>query len=200
MNTIGERLKIIRKHEGLKQSDFAKRVLVSGSYISKVESGKEQPSESFIKLVSLEFKVSHQWLEFGTGNMDLDTNDTENYADYFERDLAPEAALELLLELNKSEAVLLQSISSLLYGDTVAFRCQNLAYMLFSISDILKLEINDNKKDLITELLFEYVNIMAEVIASYNKGNPNIDHFAEQCSQEIENKFHKLIEILKSCS
>lgn len=195
MNTIGERIRIIRKHEGLKQSDFAKRVLVSGSYISKVESGKEQPSESFIKLVSLEFKVSHQWLEFGTGDMNPYSN-----TDYFERDLAPEATLKLLLELNISEAVLLQNISFLLNGDTIAFRCQNLAYMLFSISDILNLDIVDSKKDLIIELLFEYINTMAEVIDSYKKGNKDIEHFAEECSQEIKNKFPKLVEILKSCS
>lgn len=41
---------------------------------------------------------------------------------------------------------------------------------------------------------------MAEVIDSYNKGNPNIDRFAAQCSQEIENKFLKLVEVLKFCS
>ena len=58
----------------------------------------------------------------------------------------------------------------------------------------------DGKKDLIIELLFEYINTMAEVIDSYNKGNPNIDRFAAQCSQEIENKFLKLVEVLKFCS
>ena len=41
MNTIGSRMKYLRKQMGLKQIDFANRVLVSASYISKVESDKE---------------------------------------------------------------------------------------------------------------------------------------------------------------
>ena len=42
-------------------------MLVSASYISKVESGKEVPSEMFLKLVSLEFGASHDWLISGIG-------------------------------------------------------------------------------------------------------------------------------------
>ena len=37
---------------------------------------------------------------------------------------------------------------------------------------------NQKKIFKIIELLFEYINTMAEVIDSYNKGNPNIDRFA----------------------
>lgn len=71
MQTLGSRIKAIRTSEKLKQADFAKRVLVSASYISKVESNKEVPSDIFIKLLSLEFNVSYEWLKNGTGEREL---------------------------------------------------------------------------------------------------------------------------------
>ncbi len=49
MEHIGTRVKELRQKEGLKQIDFAKKVLVSSSYISKVEAGKEIPSDIFLK-------------------------------------------------------------------------------------------------------------------------------------------------------
>ena len=71
MNTIGSRIKYLRKQIGLKQIDFANRVLVSASYISKVESDKELPSNIFTKLVALEFNISYEWLKDGIGDMQL---------------------------------------------------------------------------------------------------------------------------------
>lgn len=51
------------------QKEFAERVSVSASYISKVESGKEVPTEMLLKLIALDFKVSLEWLRDGTGEM-----------------------------------------------------------------------------------------------------------------------------------
>ena len=62
MNTIGERMRFLRERVNLKQSAFAERVLVSGSYISKVETGEEIPSDIFTKLVAYgRAKVSKGW-------------------------------------------------------------------------------------------------------------------------------------------
>ena len=70
METIGSRIKFIRKKENLRQIDFASRVLVSASYISKVESGKQIPSNIFVKLIALEFNISYEWLKDGKGEAD----------------------------------------------------------------------------------------------------------------------------------
>ena len=43
-------------------------MLVSSSYISKVEAGKEIPSDIFLKLISLEFGISYDWLKTGDDN------------------------------------------------------------------------------------------------------------------------------------
>lgn len=69
MTHVGERIKIIRKMNNIKQKEFAERVSVSASYISKVESGKEVPTEMLLKLIALDFKVSLEWLRDGTGEM-----------------------------------------------------------------------------------------------------------------------------------
>ena len=59
MEHIGERIKIIRKMYNIKQKEFAERVSVSASYISKVESGKEVPTDivqaysHFVSLVTM---------------------------------------------------------------------------------------------------------------------------------------------------
>lgn len=69
MAHVGERIKTIRKMNNIKQKEFAERVSVSASYISKVESGKEVPTEMLLKLIALDFKVSLEWLRDGTGEM-----------------------------------------------------------------------------------------------------------------------------------
>ena len=42
MDTIGERIRFIRKKNGLKQEEFAKDLSVSRSFISRIESNKEK--------------------------------------------------------------------------------------------------------------------------------------------------------------
>ena len=69
MAHVGERIKTIRKMNNIKQKEFAERVSVSASYISKVESGKEVPTEMLLKLIALDFKVSLEWLRDGIGEM-----------------------------------------------------------------------------------------------------------------------------------
>lgn len=70
---IGTRLKQTRLEHKLTQVEFASKLFVTPSYISKVESGKEIPTEMFVKLVSHEYNVSFDWLSAGTGSMnDID--------------------------------------------------------------------------------------------------------------------------------
>lgn len=63
--TIGERIKEVRASKGVTQAEFASKLFVTPSYISKVESDKEVPTNMFLKLVSYEYKVSYKWLTTG---------------------------------------------------------------------------------------------------------------------------------------
>ena len=69
MATMGERIKIIRKELGITQKEFSQNIKVTQSYLSRVESNKEIPTDMLIKLISLEYKVSDLWLKTGKGNV-----------------------------------------------------------------------------------------------------------------------------------
>lgn len=79
--TLGSRVKQIRKTANLKQKDFAERLTVSPSYISKVEADKEIPTDMLLKLIALEFGLSFEWLKDGKGEMSV----KKSVYDYFER-------------------------------------------------------------------------------------------------------------------
>ena len=81
MDTINERIKLLRTDNNLTQKQFSERILVTQSYLSRIESGKEIPNEKLTKLIALEFNVSTEWLEKGIGTKTID----ENSSDYFDR-------------------------------------------------------------------------------------------------------------------
>lgn len=69
MNSVGDRLKALRKAENLTQIEFSKRLLISQPYLSGLESGNIAPTSKLIKLICLEFGVNEDWLAAGSGNM-----------------------------------------------------------------------------------------------------------------------------------
>ncbi len=69
MDTVGARIKMLRKEENLKQIEFSKRLLISQSYLSGLENGNEVPTSKLIKLIGLEFGVNLNWLLEGKGEM-----------------------------------------------------------------------------------------------------------------------------------
>lgn len=79
--TLGNRVKQVRKTANLKQKDFAERLTVSPSYISKVEADKEIPTDMLLKLIALEFNLSFDWLKEGKGEPSV----KKGMYDYFER-------------------------------------------------------------------------------------------------------------------
>lgn len=70
--TLGERIKIVRKSNKLNQADFAKRLGISQTHVSKIEKNIENPSETLLILISLEFGISKEWLKGGIGEMIVD--------------------------------------------------------------------------------------------------------------------------------
>lgn len=105
MSTIGQRLKEIRKEEKLTQIDFAKRLLISQSYLSSIETGNEIPTDKLLKIACLEFGVNEKWLSDGVGSM---------YDEVYESDRAASANVSnaALLKI----MTLLSTKSNLEYG------------------------------------------------------------------------------------
>jgi transcriptional regulator with XRE-family HTH domain len=66
---ISEKIKQVRKKEMLTQEDFAKSLGLNTSYISKLESGKNEPSEQLILSICRTYSVNHDWLTKDEGAM-----------------------------------------------------------------------------------------------------------------------------------
>jgi transcriptional regulator with XRE-family HTH domain len=63
--SFGERLRIIRKHMGLTQDNFAKILTIDGSYVSSIERGKATPSEAVIKDITTTYRINRNFLDSG---------------------------------------------------------------------------------------------------------------------------------------
>lgn len=68
METVGERVRSIRKREGLTMEKFGSRIGISNPSVSTIESGKSNPSNQTILAICREFGVSEMWLRTGEGN------------------------------------------------------------------------------------------------------------------------------------
>ena len=91
---FGERFRKVRDELGLKQQDIAKSLGVSQSYISGIEKGNKNPSETFVELLCCKFNINKMWLLNGEGPMFLDDSYTP----------IPQIPLEVLEEMKRREA------------------------------------------------------------------------------------------------
>lgn len=68
-NKIGERIRLIRKHNRLTQLEFGRRLGCSKSSIINYERNNRSPDTIFLVKLLKEFNVNSNWLLLGTGNM-----------------------------------------------------------------------------------------------------------------------------------
>lgn len=69
MNTINDRVAAIVDELGISRSAFAKKLNVSGAFVSKVCAYKSGLSERTIIDICHTFRVNEGWLRFGEGEM-----------------------------------------------------------------------------------------------------------------------------------
>ncbi len=105
MSLIGERIKSIRLKNNLTQKEFSDRILITQSYLSRIERGSEQPTDILIKLIALEFNISFDWLRCITDDNDLslDVFDRTNTYNTTARVNAVSELQTLLDEINAPE-------------------------------------------------------------------------------------------------
>ena len=72
---IGTRVKEVRKNNNLTQAQFGEEIGFSKNYIYYVETGKNDPSNDFLRAVSRKFDVSVVWLKTGVDEPDDDLSD-----------------------------------------------------------------------------------------------------------------------------
>lgn len=67
METINSRIAEIIKESGMSKTDFAKKVNVSQSHVSRMVSGETGVSDRTISDICRVFRVNEEWLRYGTG-------------------------------------------------------------------------------------------------------------------------------------
>lgn len=67
--TIGERIRDVRKSNGMTLEKFGERIGMKAGALSQLENGKTNPSEQTIKSICREFGVNEMWLRTGEGEM-----------------------------------------------------------------------------------------------------------------------------------
>lgn len=77
MDTIGNRIKKLRKTLGLSQQEFAEQIGVKGGSISLYEIDAREPSERNKAGILKEFHVNPVWLDTGEGEMFLPFSESD---------------------------------------------------------------------------------------------------------------------------
>ena len=93
--SIGERIKVLRKSRGMNQQALADFVHISKENISKWENNKLTPSAVMIEAVANYFEVTPYYLMFGRSNHDADNLIDVNGLTFFQIDLVKKLVEEL---------------------------------------------------------------------------------------------------------
>lgn len=95
MNTIGERIRQLRKSEGLTLEKFGERIGITASSCSTIESGKSNPSDQTIRSICREFRVREEWLRTGEEPMFMRMTPNQERAAFLAAVTAGEASPEI---------------------------------------------------------------------------------------------------------
>lgn len=79
---MNERIKQLRKHLGLNQTDFGSKIGIKQTSIANYESGTRVPLDTVVASICREFGVSEQWLRYGTGEMFPPRTRAQEIADF----------------------------------------------------------------------------------------------------------------------
>lgn len=70
---VGARIKEVRKHYKLSQTEFGERLGLTRPTIANIELDRINTSEAYMKLICQTFNVNPLWLESETGEMLIET-------------------------------------------------------------------------------------------------------------------------------
>ena len=115
---MNNRVKELRKHLLITQAEFAEKIGITNSALSRIESGANILTEQNIKSIVREFGVSESWLRTGEGEMYPPKTRMEEIAAFFS-DLRLDAddsfrvrLIAALADLDENEWQLLAKIAS----------------------------------------------------------------------------------------
>lgn len=115
--TSNERVKEIRKHNGLTMEEFGRRLGVTRTAISNIESSNRSLTEQMSKAICREFRVNEEWLRDGTGDMFVQRSRNQVIAEFLNEvmeDVEPsfrKRFIEALSVLDESDWAVLEKIA-----------------------------------------------------------------------------------------
>lgn len=115
MNTIGYRIKELRKANNLNQSEFASRIGSVQNTITGYETGRREPSNQVIALICREFSVNEHWLRTGEGEMHIPMTREEEIADMVGKAISgsnefKRAVIRMICSRSEAELVALEKM------------------------------------------------------------------------------------------
>lgn len=144
METLGERIKLVRKDNHLTQYEFGKKLGVTQTHISKIEKNSENPSETLLRFISYLYCVNFEWLMNGTGERELSANSSDEYE---------------TVRLEKARLTLENNLKY--WGNDVSWEYVN---TIVELSSILSRYIPDPDLELNCDALIEYYKSIASII------------------------------------
>ncbi|MGL5434959.1 MAG: helix-turn-helix domain-containing protein [Lachnospiraceae bacterium] len=66
---INSQIDLLIKHLDIKKVDFARRLKIDQSYVTRLIKGDNRPSDRLIDDICKEFSVNEEWLRTGNGEM-----------------------------------------------------------------------------------------------------------------------------------
>ena len=114
---MNQRIKEVRLHLGLNQSEFGERLAVTGAAISRIEAGNREASNQVVLAICREFNVREQWLRTGEGEMFQPKTRKQEIADFMGKVLNSESddlrsrLVEALAQLDESDWAMLAKIA-----------------------------------------------------------------------------------------
>ena len=189
MQDISSRIKEVRVSNKMTQTKFGNELSVTASYISRLESGREKPTDMLLKLIALRFNVATDWLFFGKGNKSYMSKASYDFYDRTSADNFHKGVLQNLDDIKlyfseyKNSSVdlhmnaILMELKSLLeiYNDNPAYEAvvfENLANIIIEMCDMIKrISLLDRLSDDYTISLFKFLRngsaSISELIMKY---------------------------------
>lgn len=118
MEELSFRIKSIRKDNHMTQKEFAEAIMVSQSYLSRIERGAEIPNKKLLMLIALKFNVNTDWLINGTSEPALSKGSNDLYDRAYASEIT-DSAVSTLNELSEkiseiNDAVISGSINAIM--------------------------------------------------------------------------------------
>lgn len=188
--TIGERIKQVRKDAKKNQKDFGEEFGISQSHISNIEKGADNPSYTLIKFICSKYDVNEEWLANGNGSAYVDYSFCEDDDTYINKYLLCKKCMDKIIEMAQGDrrVKLIESVECLeilLYPQGLSSSEKEDEYILYLYN------IMDNLERLMKSALF------LKSVNGKKIGKIFIDEMmcCEKTISEIETNARKMFDI-----